>query len=234
MHLTDLTLTPVTWLLLVAIGGLVATDGVSFPQIMVSRPLISATIGGALLGHPGSGMLVGAVLELLSMRHPPYGAAKYPDAGPAGLVAGAAYAAAGAGSIEALVTALIGGWATGWAGSYAGHARRKLNERLVANPVALAERPLRLERLVLGALAVDFGRGALITAGFLLPVALLAGLAAGLPVAGGGAAFGAGALVTALAASIGAGARTTAPDRRAWVLVLLGALLTVATLWRFP
>jgi PTS system mannose-specific IIC component len=231
MPLTELTLSPGTWLLLVVLGGLLAVDGVSFPQIMVSRPLVSATIGGAALGHSGGGILVGAVLELLSMRHPPYGAAKYPDTGPAGLVAGAAYAAAGAGSIEALVAALIGGWATGWAGSYAGHARRKLNGKLVADHQALAARPVRLERLVFAALGIDFARGALITAGFLLPVALVAGLAAGLPVTGGGAAFGGAALVTALAASIGAGARTTAPDRRAWVMVLLGALLTVSTMW---
>jgi len=234
MPLTELGLTPGTWLLLVGLGGLLAVDGVSFPQIMVSRPLVSATLGGAALGQPGGGLLVGAVLELLSMRHPPYGAAKYPDTGPAGLVAGAAYAAAGAGSIEALVAALIGGWATGWAGSYAGHARRKLNGHLVANQQALAARPARLERLVLGALAVDFGRGALITAGFLLPVTLVAGLAAGLRVAGGGAAFGAAALVTALAASVGAGARTTAPDGRAWAMVLIGALLAASTLWPGP
>lgn len=234
MPLTELALTPGTWLVLVVLGGLLAVDGVSFPQVMVSRPLVSATLGGAALGEPGGGILVGAVLELLSMRHPPYGAAKYPDTGPAGLVAGAAYAAAGAASIGALVTALIGGWATGWAGSYAAHARRKLNGRLVANPEGLARRPVLLERLVLGALAIDFGRGALITAGFLVPVMLAAGLAAGRPLTGGAAAFGAAALVTALAASIGAGARTTAPDRRAWAMVLLGALLTVSTLWRGP
>jgi len=38
--------------------------------------------------------------------------------------------------------------------------------------------------------------------------------------------------VTAISASIGAGARTTAPDVRAWAMVLLGALLVIATLWR--
>jgi len=233
MHLTELALSPATWALFVALGGLLALDAVSFPQIMVSRPLISATIGGALMGRPAGGMLVGAVLELLSMRHPPYGAAKYPDTGPAGLVAGAAYAAAGAGSIEPLVAALIGGWATGWAGSYAGHARRLLNGALVADRAAIA-RPGELERRVAAAQAIDFGRGALVTAGFLVPVTLAAVLAAGMPVAGGEAAFGAAALVTALAASIGAGARTTAPDRRAWAIVLLGAVLVGAVLWWVP
>lgn len=232
MPLTELNLDPGLWWLIVGIGGFLALDGVSFPQTMVSRPLISATLGGALMGRPGGGMLVGAVLELLSMRHPPYGAAKYPDTGPAGLVAGAAYAAVGDASIQALVAALIGGWATGWAGSYAGHARRKLNAWIVADPAYLAVRSQRLEHRVAGALAIDFGRGALITAGFLVPVALVAGLAASAPLTGGGAAFGAAALVTAVAASIGAGARTTAPDIRAWAMVLLGALLVVAALWR--
>jgi len=232
MPLTELTLEPELWWLLIGIGGLLGLDGVSFPQTMVSRPLISATLGGALMGRPGGGMLVGAVLELLSMRHPPYGAAKYPDTGPAGLVAGAAYAAAGGATIQALVAALIGGWATGWAGSYAGHARRKLNGWLVADPASLAAHPASLERRVAGALAIDFARGALTTAGFLVPVALLAGLAATLPLTGGGAAFGAAALVTSIAASIGAGARTTAPDVRAWAMVLLGALLVIASLWR--
>lgn len=217
---------------MVAIGGLLALDGVSFPQLMISRPLISGTIGGALMGEIEGGMLVGAVLELLSLRHPPYGAAKYPDTGPAGLVAGAAYGAAGAASIEALVAALIGGWAAGWAGSYAGHARRKLNGRLVADPDALAADPRSLERRVVAALVIDVGRGALVTAGFLVPVMLAASLAATATVPGPEAAFGAAALVTALAASIGAGARTTSPDVRAWAMVLLGALLTVATLWR--
>ena len=234
MPLTELALTPGIWLLLVGLGGLLALDAVSFPQIMVSRPFVSATIGGAMVGRPVGGMLVGAVLELLSMRHPPYGAAKYPDTGPAGLVAGAAYAAAGAASIEALVAALIGGWATGWAGSYAGHARRRLNGRLVADRPALAASPGRLERRVAAALAIDFGRGALVTAGFLVPVTLAAALAAGMPVAGGEAAFGAAALVTALAASIGAGARTTAPDGRAWAMVLLGAAIAAALLWNLP
>lgn len=231
MPLTELPLTPTIWFLTALAGGVLALDGVSFPQVMISRPLVSATIGGAILGSAGGGLLVGALLELLSMRHPPYGAAKYPDTGPAGLVAGAAYAASGAASIEALVTSLIGGWVVGWAGSYAGYARRRLNERFVANVSLLAEYPAKLERRVRLALAIDFARGAAVTGGFLVPIALLSVFAAGTPVTGPGAAFGAAALVTAIAASIGAGARTTAPDVRAWMMVLLGALLTFATLW---
>lgn len=231
MPLTELPLTPTLWLLTALVGGALALDGVSFPQVMISRPLVSATIGGAILGSAAAGILVGALLELLSMRHPPYGAAKYPDTGPAGLVAGAAYAASGVASIEALVTSLIGGWVVGWAGSYAGYARRRLNERFVANVSLLADSPEKLERRVRLAIAIDFARGAAVTAGFLVPVTLLAVFASGLPVTGPGAAFGAAALVTTIAASIGAGARSTAPDVRAWMMVLLGALLTFATLW---
>lgn len=234
MPLPELALTPGSWTVLVLVGAVLALDGVSFPQIMVSRPFVSATIGGALLGEAAGGMLVGAVLELLSMRHPPYGAARYPDTGPAGLVAGAAYAAVGAGSIQALVAALIGGWATGWTGSYAGHLRRRINGRLVADRDALARRPARLERRVLAAVGIDLARGALVTAGFLLPVVLATGLVAGIPVTGHAGAFGAAALMTALAASVGAGARTTAPESRAWIMVLSGAVVTLALLWGGP
>jgi hypothetical protein len=41
-------------------------------------------------------------------------------------------------------------------------------------------------------------------------------------------------VVTAFAASVGAGARATAPDRRAWAMVLLGALLVLASVWGGP
>jgi len=95
MTWSELYLGPGTWILAVLAGGIVGMDAVSWPQVMVSRPLVSATIGGALLGNPAAGMLTGALLEVLTLRHPPFGAAKYPDTGPAGLVAGASYAAAG-------------------------------------------------------------------------------------------------------------------------------------------
>ena len=138
MPWTDLGLTLEMSAIFLGLGGILSLDGVSVPQSMISRPFVSATIGGALLGNAGAGMLVGALLELLTMRHPPFGAAKYPDTGPAGLVAGGAFSATGGASIEALVVALLSGWVVGWMGAYTGYARRKLNERLVAPSTRLA------------------------------------------------------------------------------------------------
>ena len=85
MSWSELYLGPGTWILAVLGGGLLGMDAVSWPQVMVSRPLVSATVGGWLMGNPAAGMLVGAVLEVYALRHPPFGAAKYPDTGPAGL-----------------------------------------------------------------------------------------------------------------------------------------------------
>ncbi|MFC1531582.1 PTS sugar transporter subunit IIC, partial [Gemmatimonadota bacterium] len=83
MSWSELYLGPGHWILAVLAGAVLGMDAVSWPQVMVSRPLVSATIGGWLLGNPVAGMLVGLVLEIYALRHPPFGAAKYPDTGPA-------------------------------------------------------------------------------------------------------------------------------------------------------
>ena len=234
MPLTEIALTPALWALLAGLGGLLAVDGVSMPQVMISRPIVSATIGGALLGDAAGGMLVGALLELLTMRHPPYGAAKYPDTGPAGLIAGCAYAASGTPSIAILVAAVLVGWMTGWMGAYTGYARRLVNGRLIGRPEWLAADPRRLERRHRSAIAIDALRGVVLTGGLLVPSVLIVSVVGVMPVGEVGTAFGSAAVVTALAASIGSGARTTAPDARAWAMVLLGALLVLAALWGRP
>ena len=117
MPWTELAFGPGTWILLVAAGAVLGMDAVSWPQAMISRPLVSATIGGWLLGSPGAGLLVGAVLELYSLRHPPFGAARYPDTGPAGLVAGASFAASGGHAAGAFLISLVIGWVLGWIGA---------------------------------------------------------------------------------------------------------------------
>ena len=55
---------------LVACGAALGLDAVSWPQVMISRPIVAATFGGALLGDAASGFLVGAALE----QHPRVGA----------------------------------------------------------------------------------------------------------------------------------------------------------------
>ena len=47
------------------LGALLGLDVVSFPQAMVSRPIVAATLAGAFIGHPPAGLLIGVVLELI-------------------------------------------------------------------------------------------------------------------------------------------------------------------------
>ena len=102
---------------LVLLAALLGLDVVSFPQAMVSRPLVAATLGGAVLGAPLDGLLAGAVLELIALETLPFGASRYPEWGSAAVVGGALAAVqpASAGAmtlavVGALATASIGGW----------------------------------------------------------------------------------------------------------------------------
>lgn len=231
MPLTGLELGWGSWLLLVGLGGLLALDAASWPQAMVSRPLVSGTLGGLVFGDAQAGFFAGAVLEVMSFRHPPFGGARYPDTGPAGLAAGAGYAAAGGAALSALLAAVLAGWVLGWAGSRSVHLLRALNARLVGDPEALASRPERLEFRHRWAVRLDALRGALLTAALLVPVLLAVRLAAGFPP---GTALGATAssalAVLGLAAVVGAGGRNLDTGRRGWPLLLGGGVLA-AVLW---
>lgn len=108
-------------------GTLVGLDVVTFPQSMISRPIIAGTCAGLIIGllSPGTsvqeavpgGMLIGATLELFALDVLPFGAARYPDYGPATVAA--VYAAfgwprlevgLGVGVMVGLLTAVLGGW----------------------------------------------------------------------------------------------------------------------------
>lgn len=222
MSWSELHLGPGTWILAVLAGGVVGMDSVSWPQVMVSRPLVSATVGGWLLGDPASGIIVGSILELYSLRHPPFGAARYPDTGPAGLVSGAAFAATGGTAFGALLVALGLGWALGWIGAITVHVRRRLNERIISPADLLAADPAVLEQRHRIAIWLDALRGSVLVAAFLVPAMLLTALAAGVS-ASGLAPWTAGALVLGIAASAGAAGRTAAFGIRGWPLLLVGA-----------
>ncbi len=225
MPLGDIPLNTTSWLILVALGGILALDAVSWPQVMISRPLVSATIGGWVVGDPAAGFLVGALLELLSLRHPPFGAAQYPDTGPAGLVAGCSYATIGGDSLGSLVAAILAGWAVGWIGTVSVQLRRRWNERLLSPVARLSTRPELLERRHRLAVRVDAIRGALLTAAFLVPTILAAGWADGQPGSPLAMVWGAAMLVTALAAAAGAGGRTSSFGTGGWPLLFIGAVL---------
>ena len=100
------------------LGALLGLDVVSFPQAMVSRPIVAATLAGAFIGHPPAGLLIGVVLELIALDTLPFGASRYPEWGSAGVVGGALFAAQPpdapgalpASLLAALLTASISGW----------------------------------------------------------------------------------------------------------------------------
>lgn len=103
---------------LALLAAVVGLDVVSFPQAMISRPLVAASLGGAIVGRVGEGMLVGVLLELLALEMLPVGASRYPEWGSASVVAGAIAAEFAArtpaalpmATLIGLVTALCGGW----------------------------------------------------------------------------------------------------------------------------
>lgn len=224
MPWTELALGPGNWILLVLAGALFGMDAVSWPQVMISRPLVSATAGGWLLGDPSAGILVGAVLEIFALRHPPLGAARYPDTGPAGLVAGAAFAASGGHAPGALLVSVLAGWSLGWVGTVTVHIRRSFNERLIGDIEELAATPSLLEKRHRLAIWMDGLRGGVLVASFLVPTVLLVAVVAGVE---SSSAVGVAmtALVLGVASAAGSAARATAFGIRGWPLILVGGAL---------
>lgn len=80
------------WLLLW--GTVVGLDLVSGPQVMIARPIVAGTVAGLIVGDPGSGAMVGAILELFALDVLPVGAVRYPDYGQGAVAAAAATAGA--------------------------------------------------------------------------------------------------------------------------------------------
>ncbi|MEO8579698.1 MAG: PTS sugar transporter subunit IIC [Gemmatimonadales bacterium] len=103
---------------LAMLGALLGLDVVSFPQAMVSRPIVAATLAGAFIGNAPAGLLIGVVMEMIALDTLPFGASRYPEWGTAGVVGGALLAAEPAGMpgalpaslLAALLTARISGW----------------------------------------------------------------------------------------------------------------------------
>jgi len=100
------------------LGGIIGLDVVCFPQMMFSRPLVAATLAGALVGDATRGLLVGVVLELIAIATLPFGASRYPEWGSAAVVGGAIAASLppqGAGMVAVGVLAGLGtAWVSGW------------------------------------------------------------------------------------------------------------------------
>jgi mannose/fructose/N-acetylgalactosamine-specific phosphotransferase system component IIC len=147
------------------LGALVGLDVVSFPQAMISRPLVAATLAGALVGQPARGLVVGVVLELFALETLPVGASRYPEWGSASVVGGALNGIAPDGSSSALliavwaalVTAIFGGW------SMVQHRRLIARSTAVARSELAAGSSEAVMAVQLRGLTADLVRGGLVT-----------------------------------------------------------------------
>ena len=150
---------------LALLGGILGLDVVSFPQAMISRPLVAATLAGALIGQSPSGLLIGAALELIALETLPFGASRYPEWGSASVVGGAIFASHPSHPAGAMTMATLSALATTWVG---GWTMVKLRER---NAVWAGHRREALEAgargsvvsLQLMGMTADFVRGAGLT-----------------------------------------------------------------------
>jgi len=148
-----------TWLATALLGGCVGLDATSFPQVMISRPVVAGMLTGVLFGRPAEGVALGFLVEVFALIILPIGAARYPESGTATVAATAAYLAATPPGLQAgaLLLALV--FALAW-------------ERLAGETVVLLRRgngriltrggPIgadALERRHLGAMTLDFLRG---------------------------------------------------------------------------
>ena len=151
---------------LALLGALLGLDVVSFPQAMISRPLVAATAAATLLGEPGRGLLVGATLEMFALETLPFGASRYPEWGSAAGVGGSLLAIHGDVSPGGLSVAVLAALTCAWIGGWSMVQVRKLNAALARkrhDAVASGSKRV-VEGLQVFGLTADFVRGGALTA----------------------------------------------------------------------
>jgi len=150
-------------LLSVLAGGIIGLDTTSFPQAMISRPLVAGALAGWMAGIPAEGAMLGAVLEAFHLAILPIGASKYPESGTA--TAAAVFAMAWAGpAAHAPAMLLTVMFALGWEriGGGSVNLMRRFNERIApsgTSPITASA----ITRRHSAAMLLDFTRGALVT-----------------------------------------------------------------------
>ncbi len=150
---------------LALLGGLLGLDVVSFPQAMISRPIVASTLAGTLIGHSESGLLIGVVLELIALDTLPFGASRYPEWGSAGVVGGALFAAQAHGMPGALPASILAALLTASiSGSSMVVLRRTIAGRLERTRDQIEEGSRdALVSLHLSGMTLDLLRAALVT-----------------------------------------------------------------------
>jgi len=158
---------------LTLLGGLLALDGTSVGQFMMSRPLVAGALVGWVVGDPALGLSVGAILELYLLVSFPTGGSRFPEGATASVVAVASAAvsvAPGAvplGIAVGLVWGQLGGFSITWL--------RHANSRLVPEPTRAPRRSGDVTSAHALALLMDFARGAAVTLSGLLVGRLVVG-----------------------------------------------------------
>jgi len=117
---------------LALLGGCVGLDRTAFFQGALARPLVGASLAGALLGEPVLGLWCGVLLELLWLAEAPLGAFVPPDEGLAGVLAAVfAWAAPAAWSGDARVAlGVVLAVPCGWLGCRLDQGVRRWNNGL--------------------------------------------------------------------------------------------------------
>jgi PTS system mannose-specific IIC component len=147
------------------LGALLGLDVVTFPQAMISRPIVAATVGGAFIGNPLAGLTMGATLELLALGMLPFGASKYPEWGSASVVGGVLFASQLSASGGALPTALLAALLTAVVSGWSMVKLRRLNAARAARERAAldAGSAEAIVGLQIFGLTADFVRGGMVT-----------------------------------------------------------------------
>jgi mannose/fructose/N-acetylgalactosamine-specific phosphotransferase system component IIC len=148
-------------LLLTLLGGLLALDGTSVGQFMVSRPLVAGALTGWAVGDPVTGLLIGGILEVYLISVFPVGGADFPDGGAPTLVA-VATGVAVSGPAGVAFGALLG-FLLSRLGAYSIRFLRKVNGRLVPDPSRREVTTSRILWAHLGGVSLSFVRGAIMS-----------------------------------------------------------------------
>jgi len=207
-------------LALALLGGLLALDGTSVGQFMFSRPILAGTLAGWIAGSPHEGFLVGALLEMYLVVSFPVGGSRFPEGGPAAVVAASVVAGSDAPGALALGVALGLVW-----GQLAGltvTVLRTINARILPHPSRKLVTGRAVVRGHLTAVALDFLRGTLVTGTGLVVGLLVLPLAVYWPL---GAADTRGLLLVGAAVSLGVLLRSYGGLRRRALLFATGAFI---------
>ena len=169
------------YLLLLLLAGIVAMDTTEGPQWLVSEPIVSCTLAGALFGDMRTGVVLGLFFQMIWIGYLPLGATRFYDSNMGSLIATSSLLAAGdmfpfspEMTVAGFVPALFFGLWVSYIGIYIINAGRKINGFRTAQYLSLLElkQVPDLPSVHLAGVARSFLRGCLMAA-VLVPVGML-------------------------------------------------------------